>query len=401
MEAEKRTKLTCRGLSGFSRAEFEGRVERARALMTKERLDGIVVCSEPNLEYLSGFITQFARNTPTRPWYFLLARVDDLVGVIPEIGDANWLKTSWCEDLLTWPSPRPENGSIDLLAGVIRTVKRQFGRIGFELGPETRVGTTVADLLRIRDEIAPVEMSDCQPVMHELRIINSPAEIGYIPRACLIACAAFNRLPSSLRLGQREWEIIRAFGAQVLRLGADKAPFISIATGRAGYSSVIIGPTSRRIEKGDILNIDTGTRYGGYSSDINRNYAIGRAPTEEAARLYEILWQATEAGIKTAVPGNTAEGLFFAQAKVLEGEGVDVGNVGRFEHGLGKVLTEYPSNKPDDKTALRPGMVITIEPSAKFGHGKTMVHEEDLLITDDRPVLLSRRASKEMLVVEM
>jgi Xaa-Pro dipeptidase len=390
-----------RELPGFSRAEFEARVERARALMTEEQLDGVVVCSEPNLEYLSGFTTQFAWNTPTRPWYFVLPRTGDAVAVIPEIGDANWLKTSWCPHLFTWPSPRPENEGIDLLAGVIKGMKRRFGRIGFELGPETRIGTTVVDLLRIREEIAPMEMSDCQPVMRELRIIKSPAEIAYVRRACLIASDGFDRLPSLLHLGDSEREIVRAFGAELLRLGADKAPFIAIGSGRSGYSSVIIGPTSRRIGRGDILNIDTGTRYGGYSSDFNRNFAIGRAPMKQAARLYDILWRATEAGIRAAVPGNTAEGLFFAQAKVLEGEGLQPGNVGRFGHGLGKVLTEYPSNKPGDKTVLRPGMVITIEPSAILGRGKTMVHEEDLVITEARPVLLSRRASRQMPVVEM
>jgi Xaa-Pro dipeptidase len=397
----KSTKRTWRELPGFSRGEFETRVERARTLMTEERLDGVVVCSEPNLEYLSGFVTQFAWNTPTRPWYFVLPRKGDALAVIPEIGDANWLKTSWCRNLLTWPSPRPDNEGIDLLVGVIKKVKRRFGRIGFELGPETRIGTTVSDLLRIRDEIAPMEMCDCQPVMRELRMVKSAAEIAYVRRACLIASDGFDLLPSLLHLGDSEREIVRAFGAQSLRLGADKVPFIAIGSGRGGYSSVIIGPTTRRIDRGDILNIDTGIRYGGYSSDFNRNFAIGRAPMERAARLYDILWRTTEAGIKAAVPGNTAEGLFFAQAKVLEGEGLRPGNVGRFGHGLGKVLTEYPSNKPGDRTLLRAGMVITIEPSAMFAPGKTMVHEEDLVITEDRPVLLSRRAPRQMPVVEL
>lgn len=401
MMPNERANPICRELAWFSRAEFEARVERARALMTEERLDSIVLCSELNLEYLSGFITQFAWNSPTRPWYFVLPRVGDAVAVIPEIGDDNWLTTSWCENVLTWPSPRPENEGIDLLAGVIKSVKCRFGRIGFELGPETRIGTTVADLLRIRDEIAPMEMADCQSVMRALRIIKSPAEIAYIRRACLIASRGFNRLPSLLHLGESEREIVRAFGAELLQLGADKTPFIAIGSGRGGYSSVIIGPTSRRIGRGDILNIDTGTRYGGYSCDFNRNFAIGRTPTQQIARLHEILWQATEAGIKAAVPGNTAEALFLAQANVLEGRGLDLGNVGRLGHGLGKALTEFPSNQLGDRTILRPGMVITIEPSAKFGNGKTMVHEEDLVITEDRPMLLSRRASREMPEVEM
>src|SRR6185312_8704968 len=120
----------------FTAAEFARRVERARALMTEQKLDGIMVTSEPNLEYLSGFVTQFAWASPTRPWYFVLPREGDAVAVIPEIGITNWLETSWCDKLVTWPSPTPENEGLDLLAAEIGKVKRNFGRFGVELGPE-------------------------------------------------------------------------------------------------------------------------------------------------------------------------------------------------------------------------------------------------------------------------
>jgi Xaa-Pro dipeptidase len=47
---------------------------------------------------------------------------------------------------------------------------------------------------------------------------------------------------------------------------------------------------------------------------------------------------------------------------------------------------------------LRPGAVLTIEPSALYGEGKILVHEEDLVVTAEGPVLLTRRASREMAV---
>lgn len=83
------------GPGRFTRREFEQRIERACRLMTRESLDGLLVTSETNVEYLSGFTTQFAWNTPTRPWYFLLRRNGRGLGVIPEIGLSNWLTTSW------------------------------------------------------------------------------------------------------------------------------------------------------------------------------------------------------------------------------------------------------------------------------------------------------------------
>ena len=91
----------------FTRREFEARVERACRLMTRDKLDAILVTSETNVEYLSGFTTQFAWNTPTRPWYFLLRRNGKGTAVIPEIGISNWHDTSWVDDVQSWPSPRP------------------------------------------------------------------------------------------------------------------------------------------------------------------------------------------------------------------------------------------------------------------------------------------------------
>ena len=383
----------------FTRGEFEARVERARALMTEQRLDGLMVTSEPNLEYLSGFMTQFAWSSPTRPWYFILPREGDAVAVIPEIGLTNWTETSWCGNVLSWPSPTPDNEGLDLLSSAIGAITRRFGRFGVELGPETRLGMAPGDLLRLRDAI-PFEMADCVSVMRELRFVKSEAEIAHIQHICSLAGDTFDGLPGLVRLGDSEKEICRKFAADLLLRGADKVPYTSIGTGPGGYSSIIQGPTERLLERGDILLIDTGAKYAGYYCDFDRNVAIG-PPPENARRIHELLWQATEAGIAAAVPGNTAAAVFHAQAKVLEDAGIVLGNVGRFGHGLGKVMTEHPSNKPIDHTVLKPGAVLTIEPSAMYGDGKILVHEEDLVVTGDGPMLLTRRAPREMPVADL
>jgi Xaa-Pro aminopeptidase len=327
--------------------------------MTEQKLDGLMVTSEANMEYLSGFTTQFAWNSPTRPWYFVLPRVEQAVAVIPEIGDLNWLRTSWCENIVTWPSPTPENEGLDLLAAEIRRIKRRFGRFAAELGPESRLGMPVADLLRVFEAIRPFEMVDCVPILRELRFIKSTAEIAVIHHICRIASDAFDQVPRLVRNGDSEKEICRKFAADLLMRGADKVPYTSIGTGKGGYGSIIMGPTDRRLDKRDILLLDTGAKYAGYFCDFDRNFAIGE-PGDEVKRIHQILWRATEAGIKAAVPGNTAADVFFAQAKVLEDAGSGLGNIGRLGHGLGKAMTEYPSNKAIDHTVLKPGVVLTV-----------------------------------------
>ncbi|GMQ96051.1 MAG: Xaa-Pro peptidase family protein [Gammaproteobacteria bacterium] len=383
----------------FTRREFERRAERACELMTREKLDGLLVTSEANVEYLSGFTTQFAWNTPTRPWYFLLRRNGRGVAIIPEIGLSNWQATSWVDEILTWPSPRPENEGLDLLTNAIAGSRRRYGRVGVELGAESRLGMPAGDFLRLRRMIRPVKMVDGSALMRALRLLKSKAEIGRVRHICELASDTFDALPGFFDIGDTESDLVRKFQSDILLRGADKTPYTAIGSGRGGYTSIIAGPTERRLRAGDVFLIDTGSRYGGYFCDFDRNYAIGKL-SDRVRRVHDILYRATDAGIAAARPGNTAADVFAAQAKVLVDAGIELGNVGRFGHGLGKILTEPPSNKPGDHTKLEPGMVLTIEPNAMYGRGKILVHEENIVVTADKAELLSRRAPQEMVTID-
>ncbi|MDA0704843.1 MAG: Xaa-Pro peptidase family protein [Proteobacteria bacterium] len=380
----------------FSKAEFEQRIERARKVMTREKIDGLLVSSEVHLEYLSGFRSVFPWNSPSRPWYFFLPRVGDAVAVIPEFGATGWVRSSWCKSLATWPSPRPQDEGITLLAGLIKGVKRRYGRFGVELGPESRIGMPVGDLLRLRDAIRPIEMADCVGVLRELRLIKSPAEVARIRFLCQAACDAFDALPGKIGAGDTERDAMRAFQFEVMARGVDKAPFIMPRSGVDGVDALVAGPVAdKRLRKGEILYMDQGSKHEGYFCDFNRNFTVGKA-TDKVRRAMALLYDSTTAGIKAARPGATAEDLFHAQAKVLTDAGIVLGDIGRFGHGLGKNLTEPPSNMPGDRTRLVPGMVMTIEPSLMMGGDRILVREENLVITEDGHRMLTRREPREV-----
>ncbi len=77
----------------------------------------------------------------------------------------------------------------------------------------------------------------------------------------------------------------------------------------------------------------------------------------------------------------------------------DGGDVGRLGHGLGMQLTEWPSHALFDETVLEENMVITLEPSLSYGDGLIMVHEENIVIRDGEPLLLSKRAERDLPVI--
>ena len=62
-------------------------------------------------------------------------------------------------------------------------------------------------------------------------------------------------------------------------------------------------------------------------------------------------------------------------------------------------MTEWPSVSPDDAAVLEPGVVLTLEPGMEFAPGRQMVHEENIVITDDGARWLSRRATEQIPVI--
>ena len=166
-------------------------------------------------------------------------------------------------------------------------------------------------------------------------------------------------------------------------------------SGENGISQIISGPSDRVLSNGDVLFIDTGSTYDGYFCDFDRNFAIGKV-SDTVSKTYELLWEATEAGINAAIPGATTGDIWKEMNKVIESQVTIRNNVGRLGHGLGLQLTEPPSHTFSGKTKILKNMVLTIEPGIEYLPGKTMVHEENIFISDDGPVLLTIRAQKEL-----
>ena len=144
--------------------------------------------------------------------------------------------------------------------------------------------------------------------------------------------------------------------------------------------------------------LDTGATFDGYFCDFDRNFAIEQAH-DESRRAYDTLWRATEEGLCAARPGATCRELFQAMQNVISEMDDQGGEVGRYGHGLGMQLTEQPSHAAFDETVLEESMVITLEPSVNYGDGLIMVHEENLVVQNGAPRLLSVRATPELPIV--
>ena len=85
---------------GFTTAEFKARLKRAQGRMDDADLDAILLTTEPDIRYFTGYLTRFWES-PCRPWFLVLPRAGDPIAVIPSIGAALMART-WISDIRTW-----------------------------------------------------------------------------------------------------------------------------------------------------------------------------------------------------------------------------------------------------------------------------------------------------------
>ncbi|MDO7585921.1 MAG: Xaa-Pro peptidase family protein, partial [Oceanospirillaceae bacterium] len=377
----------------FLLTEFEQRLARAQTMMRALKLDAVLLTTETNVRYFSGYFTQFWQS-PTRPWFLILPLTGKPIAVIPTIGVVG-MSNTWVEDIRAWPSPFPEDDGVSLLSQTLAELPKRFGRLGMTLGREThlRMPQQQVQSLYASNHFELVDVS--REVLH-LRSLKSAAEINRVAHICGVTSNAFAELPNFARIGMTEREVVAAFRMELLRQGADHSPFIVSSSGPDGYDDIIMGPTDRLIESGDVLIIDTGTVWQGYFCDFDRNWCFGDC-SDETKSAYRTVYQATNAGFEAAKPGNTTSDLYRAMWPIMHAGGALGNDVGRLGHGLGSDLTEWPSNTATDDTVLEVGMIMTLEPGMSYlnksGQVKQMVHEENIVITEEGAQWLSIRAA--------
>lgn len=382
---------------GFSAAEFESRTNKAQRLMAEAGIDALLLTTEPEVRYFSGFLTQFWQS-PTRPWFLVIPASGKPIAVIPAIG-ADPMNKTWLDDVRTWSSPSPEDEGVSLLAEVLTEVGGHQFRLGIPEGPETHLRMPLADYRWLLRALPSVELVDATETVKTLRMVKSEAEIEKIAHVCDLISTVFESLPDELECGMTEVEVFRQFKIAALEQGVDDVPYLVGGAGPGGYQSIISPPSDRPIEPGDVLILDTGALFDGYSCDFDRNYGFHSA-TPASLQAYEQVFYATDAGFAAARPGATCSDVFDAMHEVLGSADDQDSNVGRMGHGLGMQLTEWPSNTAVDRTELLPGMVLTLEPSLGYGDGMTMVHEENILIEENGARFLSRRAPAKMPIID-
>ncbi len=136
---------------GFPAQEFKTRVAKAQAYMAQQGLDAILLTTEPDVRYFTGYLTRFWES-PCRPWFLVIPSTGDPIAVIPSIGAVLMART-WITDIRTWRAPDLDDDGVSLLADTLR----QLGpRIGTPSGIQSHLRMPLDDFARLNLSLIPI-----------------------------------------------------------------------------------------------------------------------------------------------------------------------------------------------------------------------------------------------------
>ncbi|HEY8517595.1 MAG TPA: aminopeptidase P N-terminal domain-containing protein [Candidatus Binatia bacterium] len=269
----------------------------------------------------------------------------------------------------------------------------------------------------------PTSLLDAGPLVHEMRLYKTEAELAWMRRAIAIAGEAHTAAMREARPGMWEHEIEALVEYVFRKNGAAGWAYPSIIAG--GDNATVLHYTSNDAElrDGELLLIDAGDELGCYCADVTRTFPVGRDFTPAQRRIFDLVLAAQLAAIEAVRPGVTLEDVHaravdvlvdgLLSLGVLQGTHEQIVKEGlykpfymhRTSHWLGMDVHDVGSYRRDGKPReLEPGMVLTIEPGLYFARSLTEAPEEyrgigvriedDVLVTPDGHEVLSAAIPK-------
>lgn len=265
---------------------------------------------------------------------------------------------------------------------------------------------------------APVNNLDTKTlstIMAELRQVKTPEEMVLLKKAVRISAMGQREVMKAMHPGMSEMEVqgIHEYVYKIYGSEYEGYPSI-VGAGNNGCVLHYIENSKMNLEN-DLVLMDLGAEYHGYTADVTRTIPANGKFTPEQKKIYDLVYEAQEAGIKASVIGN--------KLSTPDTEARKVVNVGLVKLGIAKDEADarqyFPHgtshhlgldvHDPSLRGAFESNMVITVEPGIYIPNGSDCDEkwwgiavriEDDILITENGPINLSAEAPRKSNEIE-
>jgi Xaa-Pro aminopeptidase len=229
-------------------------------------------------------------------------------------------------------------------------------------------------------------LKDVETDIAYLRQVKSPTELALLEKAIDITLKGEQAAAHTIAPGAMEYEVEAALEYEFRRNGAERPGFPSIV-GSGPYSTILhYDRSERRIQSGDVVVVDIGASYGGYSADVTRTYPASGKFTTRQKEIYQIVLDAQKAGIARIKPGARFSDIHQAAMGYIRSKGYEKYFIHSTSHHIGLEVHDVG----DTLRPLEPNMVITVEPGIYIPEEQLGVRiEDDVLVTASGSRVLS------------
>jgi Xaa-Pro dipeptidase len=335
----------------------EERYERTRRMMADQDLDVILTFSFASISQRANvrFLTNYAPTT--RYAGVVFPKEGDPVLLVPYPVHIGWARqTTWVED-------------IRLTSDFLHEIKAILKERGYEkghIGLAGQVGHPV-DMMppafhsELRRLLPQARIENVAEPFSQMRVVKSPDESKLVSKSSEIADKAFKELPSILKPGLTQYELVAEAEYILRKQGAE---YVLVLVGTAGTSShPVVFP--RPFEKGDVISFSVEVAGpGGYWIQTVRTLSLGE-PSPKVREAVELCTRTQEQVASDLMPGKPIGQACKAGEKLfLEGGAIEESDLPRFfGHGMGLDLGIGPRIQSDNPEILQTGSVIAIHPS--------------------------------------
>ncbi len=361
----------------FSDAEYERRLAQLRALMAQQNVAATLLTSMHNVAYYSGFLyCSFGRP------YACVVTAERCVTVSANIDLGQPWRRSYGDNLIYTDWQRNNYWR------AVKSLLPAGERVAIE-GDHM----TLAARELMTEFLGAVEAVDLNREIMALRMIKSAEEIGLIKGGARTADIGGEAIRDAIRVGTREIDVAMA-GRDAMELEIARAyPDSELRDSWVWFQSGLNTDgahnpvTTRALEAGDILSLNTFPMISGYYTALERTLFVGE-PDAASLKIWQANVGAHELGLSLIKPGATCAGIcaeinrYFADLDLLQYRTFGYG------HSFG-VLSHYYGReaglelREDIDTVLEPGMVVSMEPMLTLPQGMPGAggyREHDILV---------------------
>ena len=365
----------------FSDAEMQRRLDALRAVMAQVEVDAVVLTSMHGVKYYSDFLyTSFGRPyayvvTPDHA-FSVTANIDAGMPWRRSFGD-NVVYTDWQRDnyLHAIRHTLAESGA------VVRRLGVEDDSLPLQLRAKLAAAFEGAELVDIG-----------APAMRQ-RMIKSPEEIALITEGARIADLGGAAVKAAVAEGVTEVDVALAGTQAMVREIARAHSGGEIRDTWVWFQSGINTdgahnwPTTRQVERGDILSLNCFPMISGYYTALERTMFFGQ-PDAESLRLWNINVDVHRRGLELIKPGVRCHDIADELNLIYAGYDLMPNRTFGYGHSFG-VLSHYYGReaglelREDINTVLEPGMVVSMEPMIMVPEGQPGAggyREHDILV---------------------